>query len=396
MAYGSWEGFFHKQERRLNMVIYERGRPGDEPEILDLANYAFSRHRFHDFRALLPKVYGAGRQYSDMHLVARKNNKICGLVATLQQEMLINRGTQLKTGYVGTVCVHPYMQGEGHMTSLMNMAVDNARSSGLDMLVLGGQRQRYQYAGFERGGIRITFSVNKHNISHALKSIKTDSVRLTEVSREDDAGLDICFAYYSRQIMMGKRPRDLFHSIMQSWNGKLFSIYKDNTPAGYIYACGVNIEEMALEDEVLLREVIKSWHNLCGESEFCVTAPMHMPARIAGLQAFSESFQITDAEMLHVFNWQKVIEALLVLKSLYTRLADGRMVIEITDTCRISVTIADNRVTVIPAVEAPHIKVSPISAVTMFFSPIAIYSDPTIQVNNWFPLPFATPMADQF
>lgn len=378
------------------MIIYERGRPGDEAEILDLANYAFSRHRFHDFRTLLPKVYGEGRQFADMHLVARKNGKICGLVATLQQEMLISGGTRLRTGYIGTVCVHPYMQGEGYMTSLMKMSVDNARLTGLDMLVLGGQRQRYQYAGFERGGTRITFTVNRHNISHALKGVKTDCVRLSEVSVKDNAGLDACFAYHNKQIMTGARPRELFHAIMQSWNGKLFSITKNSIPAGYIYACGDSIEEMILEDETLLREVIKSWHELRGESDFCVTAPMHLPARIAGLQAFSESFQIIDAEMLHVLNWYKVIEALLTLKSQYTKLTDGRMVFEIADTCRISVAVVNNQAKVLPAVEAPHIKLSPLSAVSMFFSPISSYSDPSTQVNNWFPLPFATPLADQF
>jgi len=319
------------------MTVYERGHPGDEAEILDLANYAFSRHRFHDFRSLLPKVYGIDKHFTDMHIVARNNGKICGLVATLQQEMRIDGQTNLNTGYVGTVCVHPYSQGEGHMTALMKLTAENAQRLGLDMLVLGGQRQRYQYAGFECGGTRIVFNVTGQNISHALSDEDTDSVRLMEVSQGDSHALDACHGFYSVQMMIGPRPRNQFHDIMRSWNGKLFLITRDNIPAGYLYACGPNIEELALEEEAMLGKVIKCWHKQCGAADFHVTAPAHTPGRITGLRAFAESYQVTDAEMIRIFRWPQVIEKLLTLKSLYMKLDNGRMVIEITDACRLLV-----------------------------------------------------------
>ena len=48
----------------------------------------------------------------------------------------------LQLGFVGTVCVHPYARGEGHMKHLMADLLADAKRRGLDLLVLGGQRYR--------------------------------------------------------------------------------------------------------------------------------------------------------------------------------------------------------------------------------------------------------------
>lgn len=42
-----------------------------------------------------------------------------------------------------------------------------------DIAVLDGQRQRYEYFGFTRGGIQIRYTVSSDNIRHALKQTDT-------------------------------------------------------------------------------------------------------------------------------------------------------------------------------------------------------------------------------
>ena len=50
------------------MTVYCKGQPGELPEILDFINMVFSMHRVpHNFRTLLPKLYGADRQTEWCH-----------------------------------------------------------------------------------------------------------------------------------------------------------------------------------------------------------------------------------------------------------------------------------------------------------------------------------------
>ena len=85
------------------MTLYEIARPGDEEEILDVANLVFSQaDRPHDFRALLPKVY-AKKEFEDYHVVARQNGRICALVGVWPMTFRGMEGIDLKLGYVGKV-----------------------------------------------------------------------------------------------------------------------------------------------------------------------------------------------------------------------------------------------------------------------------------------------------
>ena len=54
------------------MTVYCKGQPGELPEILDFINMVFSMHRVpHNFRTLLPKLYGADRQTEWCHYLAK-------------------------------------------------------------------------------------------------------------------------------------------------------------------------------------------------------------------------------------------------------------------------------------------------------------------------------------
>ena len=106
-----------------------------------------------------------------MHRIAvDERGKIRALIAVLREELEVG-GKALQAGFVGTVSVHPKARGEGHMKVLMGEWVKEMRET-CDLAVLGGQRQRYEYFGFTRGGSQYKYSVNRSNIRHALK--KTD------------------------------------------------------------------------------------------------------------------------------------------------------------------------------------------------------------------------------
>ena len=156
------------------MTTYRKARPEDRAQYLDFINMVFSMaHRPHDFSKLLPKVYGPGRPTDTLQNIAVADaGRVRGPVAVLPGAL---RGGDkaLCTGYVGSVSAHPFARGEGHMKALMKMAIEGAAADGADLMMLGGQRQRYEYFGFTPGGVEIRYTVDQANLRHALRGVET-------------------------------------------------------------------------------------------------------------------------------------------------------------------------------------------------------------------------------
>ena len=159
------------------MTEYRIARAEEEARLVDFINMVFSMaHCPHDFKTLEPKMYGAPG-FAQHHFVAVENGLIRGVVGLMPMTLRVGE-KRLKLGYIGSVSAHPYDKGAGHMKHCMALALDAARERGYDLLVLGGQRQRYQYFGFEQGGMSLRFAVNQRNIRHALGHIDETQVTL--------------------------------------------------------------------------------------------------------------------------------------------------------------------------------------------------------------------------
>lgn len=134
------------------MSEYRKAKPEEREACIEFADYVFSKaHCPHDFETLIPRVYGEGVDSASMHRIAvDERGKIRALIAVLREELEVG-GKALQAGFVGTVSVHPKARGEGHMKVLMGEWLKEMRET-CDIAVLGGQRQRYEYFGFTRGG----------------------------------------------------------------------------------------------------------------------------------------------------------------------------------------------------------------------------------------------------
>ena len=59
------------------MIEYTKAKTEDSEELIDFINMVFSHNeRPHDFKRLLPKLYGEGRDTSDCHYIVKENGKI--------------------------------------------------------------------------------------------------------------------------------------------------------------------------------------------------------------------------------------------------------------------------------------------------------------------------------
>lgn len=379
------------------MTEYRRALAHEEADILDFINMVFSQaHRPHDFAALLPKVY-AHEGFSRLHSVAVRNERIRGTVAVLPLELQVDQGCALKVGYVGSVSAHPADRGEGHMKELMDMTVRECERQGYDLLALGGQRQRYNYFGFESGGGELKFLITAANVRHSMRDVSKDAVRIREITDENDPVLEGVYRLCCRQAMTCVRSREWFLDIMHSWNGQCYALEDMRSGGalmGYVYAKGDDVCELGLCDERRIREVIRAWME--SRQKCWVYVPMHHRVRANFIKSFAEDFAFTDSLMLHVFNWRHTLETLLSFKAGYQPLSSGTFVFEVEGAGRYEICVRDHEVMVTDTQKSPDMCFTPQRAVEFFFSSFTPMMTASPMLKSWLPVPFDILSADAF
>ena len=307
---------------------YVLGTPADRDDIIDFANYVFSQaHVPHDFKKLLPKTYADGVEgIEQWHFLAKQNGKIRGMVACRPLTMRVLDKT-LHYGSVGTVSVHPYSRGEGHMKVLMSLMIADARAKNDDLLFLGGQRQRYNYFGFEQAGMALSCSVGANNVRHALKNVDASGVTFSELTEERPEEIDYACRLAQTQPLHGERPRGEFLAIMHSWNSCCRLIRVDGRMAGYMMGDG---RELTLEEESLLPLVIKAlFDQNPGRESLSLFVPPFCTERVRFLARLCEGVSVKPVELINVLNWKNVLEAFFLLKAGYMALEDGEACIRV-------------------------------------------------------------------
>ena len=306
--------------------VYRKAVEADREQYLDFANMVFScAHQPHDFQALIPKVYGADRKTAYMQNIAlTEDGRIRGLVAVMPNEMNV-MGEKLKTGFVGTVSTHPYGRGEGHMKKLMAMAIDGMRAEGVDLAMLGGQRQRYEYFGFSKVGVALDHNIGKANVRHALKDVCTDDVEIVEVKEGDCEAVKQAKALHDARKQYSERPEEEFLLITKTWFGKMSSIYVGGEYAGYMLHSGdmASVSEMVLRDYGNVRKVIKKVMDDGGLKNLHVCSAEFETELNRELMAFEEDVNPYAPVMIRVFDFTKVIGAFMKLKASYRAIEDG-------------------------------------------------------------------------
>lgn len=383
------------------MAQYRQAKHGEEADILDFINYVFSQaSRPHDFARLLPKVY-ARDDFAQYHYVAEEGGRIRATVAMLPSVYRVDDARALSLGYIGSVSSHPYDRGKGHMQALMRLALADADARGIDLLALGGMRQRYGYFGFECGGGLLRFAIYQENIRHALRDVRAQAVRIREVSGEDDGALEAAYALYLRQPLMCRREREGFLPVMRSFGGRLYVIEDADAGAdapllGYLSTRGEEITELALADESRVGQVLKRWIEQQGARKVALLAPMSNRVRANFVKSFAEGYSVSDGEMICVRDWKKVLSALLSYKADCLPLADGRFTFEIEGAGRWVIEVAQHAARVTSTDGAPDVSFNARRAVEFFFSPFTALSVASPMLKSWLPLPFGVPVPDQF
>ena len=374
------------------MTQYLKASSDDKQEIIDLIDYVFS-HEYtpHDFKKMLPKVYsdevdGLGAE----HYIARENGSIRAVVATRIVDMVLY-GKRLKTGFIGSVAVHPESRGAGYMKILMNYAEEDAKRLGVQLLLLSGKRQRYGFFGFENAGILYQFHVSSANVRHALAEIDASLISSRPLTGDPEE-VRFVWELNNRKPCHAERNEDELLRIMSSWTEPCSVVCKNGCPIGYCYG---SFKELVLEDEADFPAVLKALFPTDKDSVYIPVAS-HERKRIEYLSSICEDYNLRHNEKVCVLDWNAVLSTLLSLKAEYTPLRNGNKRFMIDDRYCFSVSVRNGRVSVKDAKpNRKTVKLEHNDAERLFFELDGLLAGRE-RYGNWFPLPFYIDAADTF
>jgi GNAT superfamily N-acetyltransferase len=360
----------------------------DKEDVIDFANYVFSQSRVpHDFKTLIPVAYadeveGLGAE----HYLIKKDGKIRALVAD-RRSVHYYGSEALRTGFIGTVSVHPYARGEGYMKALMPYAVERARADGVDLLILGGQRQRYNYFGFESAGCKLTFHVTATNLRHTLSDVSADGITFAPLTREDVA---FCLALYQTLPIHADRTEEDFQRCAAMWNMPCRTVRRNGELIGY--AVG-SFAECVLRDEEDFPAVLKALFLAEGWKSADIAVPPYARDRIAFLSRIAEGYSIGHVDMVRILNWKRVLEVMLRFRASYAALCDGEASFAV-EGARYTVKVEQGVPTVTQAPAPEEECLSPVEAERLLFQNLGLLEDRGFY--NWLPLPLFVLPGDAF
>lgn len=392
------------------MYIYRKAVSDEKEQCIELANYVFSTaHRPHDFETLIPKVYGPDEDSAPLHRVAvRDDGRIRAEIAALPEVLHVG-SSFLNAGFIGTVCVHPKERGAGHMKRLMQDTVKELEDS-YDLAILGGQRQRYEYFGFTKGGMEFLYEMDAVNVRHKASSMDMDAYDF--LPAEDISGFPSYAAEKNASRMLyAKRPTEKIMSILSTYYGEPIAVVKNGNLSGYlILSCKNEISEIALDDEADTAAVVSKYLIKNHIDTLTIHLPIHQQRACASLSAIAEEVSISSPGncMYQIFRFDRVLPAFLELKASLGLLVPGTLEIWIENQ---PLTISFDGKTLLVQHSAPEnaIHLTRFQAQELFLSyggfaglrPPSLCSDEYEKWRSripcsWFPLPMFLYRADEF
>ena len=375
-------------------------------DILDFANMVFSMSSGStDFAKLLPKAYGGERHKRLRHHVIEENGRIKGLI-DVYPLVLKQRSMSLQAGYIGTVSVHPTCEGQGYMKQLMEQVEQQERTNGTDILLLDGDRHRYQYYGFEKAGMKYCFNITDASLKHGCrKYVQKDRELHFEQIEEQSEYLDIMYACYQKRHVTARSKEDFLVSLL-SWNASTYAILENEECIGYLNVSydERNIYEIGLLEEADLYDVLDAWDKEFGVDEVGINVGADEITMIAMLEHISDYYTVNLSHQIKILNYEKVLRFLLCWKNCYSELKPARFILGVTEddiqknfACEVTETsievtqVSETARLVLEAKE--FVKVM----TTSFYWQERCRREGVKKApEGWFPLPFFLPEADAF
>ena len=384
------------------MVDIVRLKKEDYDELLSLYNLVFTKQnqRLMDFTKELPRMWIRDDEHMGKHFAVKENGKICAALGVYPLQTNI-MGEKLLFSTVGNVATHPDFEGRGYMKMLMGKAMEELEKIGADASRLGGLRQRYNHYNYEYCGEIFHFAFTERNRKLCCHDI-ADELRFLEVGENDEKAIRQIAEWNKKQKInvsyAGEyETRDVYLAL-RAWDNRIFIARNDNGDfVGYVCAFpdGGTLARVGAADKKSLVQTICSWQKLVDKTIEFSLAPYQIE-EVAQFSDICENFYIGSPSMFKIINWEKVVRALLKLKSSYVNLPDGKFVIKIEQYGKLCLIVRNNECFCEKTDEKEEITLNRLQAARFLFGPISpeYYGVKNIAVT-WFPLPLYWDMQDR-
>jgi hypothetical protein len=283
------------------------------------------------------------------------------------------------------------------MIKLMEMQAENAKEKGIDVMLLGGQRQRYEYYGYSPIGGDYRYDFVNANIRHGLKDVCACGIEFVPFKDACACEIDKAYQVYEKQLVTGGRPREDFEIILSSWKSVPYIVKKDGEVKGYIISGGPEgIGEMTLACPCLVKPVVKAWFEHFGIRRLSVVAAAYDVKLNRELASFAESHNLTACFHARVVNLKNVLEATMALKKAASGLKDGEMVVQMDEEAPLLVKVENGEISVTETTKEPTVSLDRLSMQQFLFSCNRFTAPEAEAPEGWLPLPLHLYSADHF
>jgi predicted acetyltransferase len=329
----------------------------------------------------------------------RKRGKIRGIVGLFPIRWKVGDAT-FEVGGIGGVSTHPKSRGAGYMKALMNRCLEVMREEGYHLSYLGGQRQRYQYFGYERCGLVSSFSLTRSNLRHSFAD--DPGMRFESLRQEDGERLTRARELHDAQHAHCLRAPDDFYSHLRNWNNQPHAaLDSSGRMTGYLVASdkGDSVSELAAENDGVALRMLRAWVAAQSGREVSIGLPAWRADLARMLGAYCESASARPTGNWQIFDWAGVVEALLHARRLGGTLLEGAVVIAIGGYGALELRVEGERTTCVRTAAPADLQCDAYTAMRLLFGPLpasrvlALPASAAV-LEQWCPLPLSWPHQD--
>ncbi|MCR5484693.1 MAG: GNAT family N-acetyltransferase [Clostridiales bacterium] len=383
------------------MLEIRRGTAAEFDKIIDFIDFVFSKdYEPHDFINMYPNLYR--RTDESMHNMVNlwDGDELRGSVIVYPRYLSVG-GKTLSVYGIGNVSCHPRFRGKGYMTMLMNYINEEAKKNGVQLMNLGGRRDRYNHFGFEIAGNCYQMHLERDFVLKALPGYDGGKYTFEKFGYDDRDIVDrLHKIYLSKPAHYEYDYDDFFLRLVIPCDGAYPLAVRDKNKKliGYLAVCpererDIDIREICLEDDDLTDDVLISFiikNDYYPDFKFS-EAQLPYVQKIIDLGG---DVVFRGNGMWEVFDWKNTIDALLSYKASYSVLKKGTLVFDIENSGRYAVSYDGEKVSVTETTADADFELSALKAIRALLG-----STPSIflglnkdekrseLVRSWLPLP---------
>lgn len=370
-------------------------------EYMDFINYVFGFNgNTSDFKKLLPKLYKPEDKPVESSYVVLEDGKLKAAVGAYDIRYKVFEDT-LNIRGIGNVAVHPYSRSKGYMKALMSAATSDMIADGIDMSVLGGRRQRYNYFGYDKLGATYAFSLVDDNIRHSFGRERVSKFKYRKLSADDTETLALIEALICAQTYAPIRQLEKLYDTLVSWKKAVYAAFDcDGRFVGYCVYGDKSTDEVLVYNDDDIVDLIVGLYDHIGSAGLVVRLPEWKPSYIDRLCRLCESYTVEMNKSFSIFNYEKILRLFLRLKNTYTSLPDGELCALIHGAARderLLIGVNNGKISVGSASldRKVDIELSHLDAMNFFFANVnPRRNGMPCFVRAWFPLPLWIYSAD--